>query len=162
MHQIWGIDYKGRSVLEYEIYRTKEDIDYWKEKGRLLQKRFRPKRWRCDHRPEYISQLRGVGIPAGKAKKDIQHGLQVVQARLQVQDDGKPMIYVKRNACANPDLALKEAGKPLCTQDEFWAYSYPDDVTRITRHDIPVDKDNHGCDTMRYVQVDIDKYFRVE
>lgn len=158
--QIWGIDYYARSVLFEEIYRHDEDFDWWRSRAKLIQKKYAPRRWVCDHSPEKISMLRRIGIPAVKAKKDIQMGIQIVQARLKLQDDSRPMIYLLRDALGKTDHKLKESGLPCRTQDEFWSYTYEDARDRKNYKEIPRDYCNHGMDAMRYVQVDIDKYFR--
>lgn len=160
--QVWGIDLNSRSVLECEVYRSGKDIDFWKKIADNIHRKYRPKRWLCDHRPDFIGQLIRMGIPATKAMKDIQHGIQVVQARLALQADGKPYIYIKKDARKFVDRELKKKGKPTNTAAEFWSYVYPKPEKRLVKHEIPVDDNNHGMDTMRYVQVYHDKYYSLD
>lgn len=157
--QVWGIDLIGRSVLEYETYRTKKDMDWWKQIAKNMNRKYAPKRWICDSAaPDKISQLRYLGLSAMKAKKDITLGIQVVQARLVPHEDGKPMILFKRNAREVLDDELKESGKPTQTTEEFWSYTFDEPKEDRNYKEVPVDFNNHGMDCTRYLSVYLDKF----
>ena len=160
--QVWGVDYKMRSVLVYEIFRSYKDMNFWRKRATLIHKKYRLKRAICDHDPEKIQQLTRIGLPAMKAKKDIDMGISVVQARLQPREDGKPMIMFMRNARKIEDQAIKEMGIPTQTIDEFYGYAYPDLEFDRNQDEKPIDLMNHGMDTMRYVQVHIDRFASAE
>jgi hypothetical protein len=48
----------------------------------------------CDHDPEHIDKFRQAGYPAEKATKDIDEGIQEVQAVLETDDEGRPGLIV--------------------------------------------------------------------
>jgi hypothetical protein len=48
----------------------------------------------CDHDPEHIDKFRQAGYPAEKATKDIDEGIQEVQAVLETDAGGQPGLIV--------------------------------------------------------------------
>jgi len=53
-------------------------------------------------------------------------------------------------------LELERQRKPVCTLDEFGSYIWPEARDGRPVKEVPVDKDNHGMDSMRYLVMQID------
>ena len=69
-----------------------------------------------------------------------------------VAGDGRPRLYICRDALAERDRALEAAKRPACTQDEVLEYIWND----RTRKEEPRKEHDHGMDAMRYVVAAID------
>lgn len=157
--QIWGVDMDARLVLVREVYRTLEDIDWWRARAREIDNKYMPKRWICDPAaPDKMSQLSKLQLPVAKAKKDIGMGITVVQSKIANQDDGRPGMYILADACRVRDQRLKECGLATNTVGEFWSYAYKDPKDFKNIDEVPEDFSNHGMDTMRYVFVYVDRF----
>ena len=73
---VWGIDGDGRIYLVYEIYRTQKTLSWWKEQGKKIKKKYRPRAFVCDpSEPANIQSFRDSGLPAVKANNDISLGI---------------------------------------------------------------------------------------
>lgn len=174
--QFWAEDPDGRLWLYREIYRTKRlvedhaqdilatvrqprrDIE-WKNGRRPDPKN--PSDWEwaepkpraviCDHDAEDRATLeRHIGRSTVAARKTVKDGVQAVAARLKVQPDGRPRIYIVRQALVAPDKDLEAAKKPLCTEHEITGYVWPEGV-KPDQREVPVKQDDHGMDAMRYM-----------
>lgn len=166
--QMWAEDPDGRLYLYREIYRTKrtvaehardimntvadEDPD---QPGRWIWRERKPRGIVCDHDAEgrvVLSQGVGIGtIPAMKGKTD---GIQVVQGRIKVAADGKPRLFIIRNAVVYRDPELVAAKKPTCTEEEIPGYIWlkpGSGAASQSPKEVPLDEDNHGCDATRYL-----------
>jgi phage terminase large subunit len=110
----------------------------------------------CDHDAEDRATLeRYLRRHTMPATKDISPGIQAVASRLKVAGDGKPRLFLLRNSLVARDPVLDEARKPLCTEEEIDAYVW--DTASGRRHgEIPIDRDNHGLDALRYVVAKLD------
>jgi phage terminase large subunit len=173
--QCWAVDPDGRAYLHREIYRTQrlvedhaadiiaactvEDPDYVHPEGepRLCwQGRIwtepRPSRIICDHDAEGRATLeKHLGMSTKAALKTVTEGIQAVQSRLKVLDDGKPRLYLCRDAVLHRDQAQVDAGKPASTVEEMGGYIWAD-----KGKEQPVKKDDDGMDAGRYFVVDQD------
>jgi len=70
-----------------------------------------------------------------------------MQARVDVQDDGKPRIFFKPGALAHEaDRALVDAGRPTCALEELVAYVWDPDFLK----DEPIADGDHALDNIRY------------
>jgi phage terminase large subunit len=83
------------------------------------------------------------------ARKALSPGIQAVQARLPKAGDGKPRLFLFRDALVRRDPALDQAKKPVSTEDEFDSYVW-DLACGRKKGEEPLDKDNHGLDALRY------------
>lgn len=100
----------------------------------------------CDHNSEHIERLKREGFPAVHADKPmIVTGLELIRSRL-VND----MLVISDRANRSPDPNIDKGCKGLI--DEFGAYCYKPPEKRLgnRKDDIPVDKDNHSIDPLRY------------
>lgn len=106
----------------------------------------------CDHDAEDRATLqKHLKMSTKKAHKAVSSGIQAVNARLKLRDNGIPGIRLMRDARVHPpDSELEEAEKPTCTANEIDGYVW--DITAGQKKgDQPVKENDHGCDTMRYV-----------
>jgi phage terminase large subunit len=84
------------------------------------------------------------------AYKGVRPGIQAVQRRLKLRGDGRPGIYLVRDALVERDQSLAEAHKPMCMEEEIEAYVWASGVVRGREADEPVKRDDHGLDSLRY------------
>lgn len=156
--QVWGEDGDGRLFLVREIYATGRLVeDHARQlKGLLAEMRVRPRAVICDHDAEDRATLeRHLGLGTTAAKKTVSDGLQAVQARLRVQGDGKPRLFVMRDAVVKRDLALVDASKPACTEEEFPSYVWAVKPGGDLKEE-PLKQMDDGMDALRYVVAELD------
>lgn len=150
--QFWAIDNDGRAYLYKEIYRTRTLVeDHAEEIKKLLKKEPKIQYIITDHDAEDRATLeRHLGISTTKANKNVSEGIQAVAARLKVQADGRPRIYLCRDAIVNRDPLLENEKKPCSTLEEISGYVWNTDK------DAPVKTNDHGMDAMRYLIAHLD------
>lgn len=167
--QCWAVDPDGRAYLYRELYRTKRLVeDHARDILAIVR---RPDgMWRepqphaiiCDTDAEDRATLeRHLEMPTTAAVKTVSDGIQAVQARLRVQPDGRPRLYLNPAALAQRDPDLDEAKLPACTVDELPGYVW--DVPRegtaaaeLGPKEVPVKRNDHGCDALRYMIAHLD------
>lgn len=81
-------------------------------------------------------ELRKAGISTKPARKDVARGIELVQSKLKIKGDGKPSLFIF-NTCRN-------------TCREMASYHYPDGSSSKNPKDIPVQKNDHTVDGLRY------------
>ena len=152
--QFWALDPAGRLYLYREIYRPQALVSDHAERIRelLAGEAVRPRAVVCDPADaEGRATLeRHLRVRTTGATKDtVRAGIQEVAERLAPAADGKPTLLVCRDALAHPpDPGLAAAGRPTCTAEEVGGWVWDPAATAGER---PVDRDNHGCDAMRYL-----------
>lgn len=161
--QCWAEDPDGRLYLYREIYRTRRTVDEhaatildhvttgdgtWREP--------RPVAVVCDHDAEGRAVLeRELNLDTTPAHKAVTEGIQAVQGRLKVAGDGKPRLFLFKDAVVERDPELVEAKRPVCTADEIGGYVWARD--RDGRERDQVEKnDDHGMDAKRYLVAHLD------
>ena len=182
--QCWAEDSDGRLYLYREIYRTKRLVeDHARHILRLVRRcktcckskdaghdchtceacelewtEPRPRAVICDHDAEDRATLdRHLGMSTSPAKKSVSDGIQAVQSRLKVQGDGKPRLFIVRDALVERDADLDEASRPACSTDEIGGYVWavkPGNVGGLKEE--PVKRDDHAMDAMRYMVAERD------
>lgn len=158
--QMWAEDPDGRLYLYREIYKTQTLVEDHAKAALALVKRGdghrsdqMPRAVICDHDAEGRATLeRGIGRSTTAAHKSVLEGIEAVKARLRVQRDGKPRLYICRDALAERDRALADAKRPVCTQDEVLGYVWNDKAKK----EEPLKLDDHGMDCMRYLIAGVD------
>jgi PBSX family phage terminase large subunit len=148
-----AIDDDDRDYLYREIFTTGrlvEDVAAWAKRMHLMNGDPAPLDVVCDHdREDRGTFERHSGWRTVPANKPIEVGIQDVKARLKIQGDGKPRLFVFRTAlCHEPDAKLTELRKPTSTIQEFDGYIWD---PRAKKEERPLDKDNHGMDCVRYM-----------
>jgi hypothetical protein len=155
--QVWAVDGDSRMYLVHEVYKTGETIDWWKERAKEINKHYKPECFVCDpSEPAYISQLRSSGANAQSAKNEIRLGIEKVQERLKIAGDGRPRLFIYDEAIADYDESLREARKPLCTEQEMVVYAYPEGKDGRPIKEEPLKVYDHGCDALRYAVMYLD------
>jgi len=88
------------------------------------------------------AEMRKAGIKTRAARKDIARGIELVQSKLKVKDNGKPSLTIFRT-CRN-------------TCREIPVYHYPKGSNTKDPADVPVKKNDHTVDALRYLIYTID------
>ena len=90
------------------------------------------------------------GIGTVNADKRVSVGIQKVEERLKVRDDGRPRLFVLEDSLIETDESLKENFLPLCTEDEFMVYAWPEDKAGKPVKEEPLKIYDHAMDALRY------------
>ena len=153
--QFWAEDPDGRLYLYREIYRTQREVEdhaaqmlAMVKKGDGHRSDVMPRAIITDHDASGRATLeRKLGMGTIAAKKDVLEGIEAVKSRLKVAGDGKPRIYICRDALVERDQKLVDAKQPLCTQDEMLEYVWDDKAKK----EQPKKQKDDGMDAMRYM-----------
>ncbi|MDE2105869.1 MAG: phage terminase large subunit [Patescibacteria group bacterium] len=154
--QWWAIDGDGRLYLYRELYRTQRLVeDHARDIARLSAGESYEATI-ADHDAEDRATLNRHGIATSPAHKAVSPGIQAVQKRLAVAGDGKPRLFVLRDALIGRDETLAESRKPYCTEQEFDSYVWPKGQDGKAVKEAPVKMDDHGMDALRYAVAYVD------
>lgn len=149
--QWWAEDPDGSLYLYREIYMTQRLVTEHAAKGLMLSAGDpRPTDVITDHDAEDRATFeKATGVRTKAAHKAVSPGIQAVANRLKLGDNGKPRLFILRDALVEVDTSLREAGKPTCTADEWDAYVWD---TRQNRRkgEEPLKANDHGMDAVRY------------
>lgn len=150
--QFWAVDGDGRAYLYKEIYKTRTLVEeHAKQIKELLKNEPTPQYILTDHDAEDRATLeKHLGMATHKANKNVSEGIQAVASRIKVQPDGKPRIYLCRDAVVERDPLLENEKKPCSTLEEIAGYVWNTDK------DAPVKSNDHGMDAMRYMVAHLD------
>lgn len=155
--QWWAMDPDGRLYMYREIYRTQRTVVDHAKQIKELTGDERIEFTVADHDAEDRATLHQNGIKTLAADKAISVGIQEIEDRLQIAGDGKPRIYILEDSLHELDENLVDADSPerhlapVSTLEEFPAYVWPKAEDGKSKKEKPVDADNHGMDTMRYM-----------
>jgi len=153
--QWWARDHDGRFYLYREIYMTHRTVKVHAAQIRKLSAGESYVATIADHDAEDRATLTENGIKTIAAKKEISRGIQKVEDRLKKQGDGKPGIYIFRECLVEADRELYREypgdTQPVCTEQEFGSYVWPDGKDGRPNKEVPVDAYNHGMDCVRYL-----------
>jgi phage terminase large subunit len=156
--QWWAEDPDGRLYLYREIYRTKRLVeDHAKHILRLVTDdegqwtEPHPRAVICDHDAEDRATLeRHLGMGTWAAKKGVSDGIQAGQSRFKVQEDGRPRLFLLKDALVERDPDLEAAKKPTCTEEEITGYVWAVKPGGALKEE-PLKENDHGMDAMRYM-----------
>jgi PBSX family phage terminase large subunit len=155
--QWWAVDGDGRLHLYRELYGTRKIVSDWAADILRLSEGESIEHTIVDHDAEDRATLHKTGIQTLPAKKNVKGGIELVQQRLRKAGDGKPRVFIHRNARVNQaDTELLEARKPLCTAQEFDGYTWATATETRAAKEEPVKLNDHGLDAMRYAVAYID------
>lgn len=154
----------GALYLLNQIYMPKVLVeDHAREIAKIVEGRM-PRAIICDHDAgdratfeKHISEHMGQKLLTLPAYKPIGIGVQNMAARVASDPKwgGGPGFFVVRDSlCHNKVQDLIEAGSPTCMEDEMDGYVWDvefNEKVNSKRDEIPVDKDNHGVDYVRYM-----------
>ena len=130
-----GMDSDGRKWLVEEHYQRQRRIEEWVTAAQQARQTWNIRTFFCDpSEPDYIKAFRAAGLNAVQANNTVNTGLQIVKNRLVVQGDGKPRLFVRRDA--------------VNTIAEFESYQWAEN--RYGMRDEPVKANDHALDALRY------------
>jgi hypothetical protein len=110
----------------------------------------------CDHDYEGRQTLeRHLGWYTTAAEKAIKDGIEAVTARMRPAGDGKPRLYILHGSLVERDLRLADMKLPCSTVEEIESYIWDTRGGRLIG-DVPLDKDDHGMDALRYMVATLD------
>lgn len=155
--QWWAVDPDERAYLYRELYMTRRTVD---EHAAAIMDQVtdldgawtepRPEAVVCDHDAGDRAVLeRETGITTLPAYKIVQPGIQGVQRRLRMRDDGTRGLYIMKGSLVERDQALAQAAKPTCTEEEFPSYVWDTGAGKQPKES-PLKVDDHGVDAGRY------------
>lgn len=164
--QWFAEDGDGRLFLYRETYRTQRLVEDHARTALSLM-RYPSGQWKepppraviCDHDAEDRATLeKHLGLGTVAAKKTVSDGIQAVQSRLKVQDDGRPRLFIVRGALAERDDALAGRSLPTCTAEEVAGYVWAvkPGTAGAGLKEQPLKENDHGMDAMRYVVAERD------
>lgn len=163
---VYGIDERNNAYLIREVYQTGKDIIWWANQAEKLREKYNIQRFVCDpSRPDNIDRFNtrmgrlGAGHIArkekiaGGANNAVMPGLSVVRERW---EDGS--LYILRDCLDSRDPELAISRRCLSVADEIPAYCFaPIKEGQATPEGPMKDAEDHGCDTMRYGMMFLDK-----
>lgn len=156
--QWWAEDPDGRLFLYREIYRTQRLVEDHARQARELMV-YPSGQWRepqpraviCDHDAEGRATLeKHLELGTSAAHKEVSAGIQAVQSRLKTAGDGRPRLFIMRDALVERDKGLDEAKKPCCTEEEITGYVWAVKPGG-TSLEVPLKEGDHGMDAARYM-----------
>lgn len=175
--QCWVTDPDGRLILEWEVYYSRRLVEEHCEtiarhcmvdpefvrdgsgRGGTWHGEWRVPRpagvicdWDAEGRATFSQHL---GIPTRKANKKVRDGIQAVDSRMAVAEDGRPRLMLMRDAVLERDPELVAKALPTCTAEEFPGYVWAQIPGKAPREE-PLKENDHGMDTTRYRVAEID------
>jgi len=164
--QWWAMDHDGRLYMYREIYMSRRTVEDHAKQIKELTGKERIEFTIADSAgAEERATLSKHGIPnraTKKGKDSISIGINQVQMRLRDAGDGKPRLFLFEGATVEIDPFMVETKRPTSTAQEFPSYSYPDGVDGKPNKEVPIDVDNHGLDTARYMVDALENQHRTE
>ena len=100
----------------------------------------------ADHDAEDRATLAYHGVPTLPAFKEIIPGIQEVRRLLRREE-----MFFMEDSLVEVDKKLKDDNLPTCTEEEFPVFVWGVAGNSSNVKEIPVDKNDHGMDTTRYV-----------
>lgn len=154
--QWWAQDPDGRLYLYREWYRTRVLVEDHASKIVALSAGETSRATVADHDAEDRATLARHGVSTIAAQKAVKLGIQAVQERLNIQPDGKPRLFLLRDALEERDPELVESKKPTSTLEEIDGYSWPESKEGRTEKEEPIKLNDHGMDALRYMVAYVD------
>lgn len=153
--QLWAEDPDGRLYLVREWVRTRMLVEDHAVviRDRLLAGHPRPRAVITDHDAEDRATLeRGLGMGTQAAHKTVSDGIQAFSARLKEQGDGRPRLFVFRDALLERDPEMDAQSLPIGLAEEVSGYVWavkPGNAGGLKEE--PVKENDHSMDAGRYM-----------
>jgi phage terminase large subunit len=154
--QRWGEDSDGRIYLTREIYRSQMTINQLAPQIKEMTAGLTMAGAIADHDAEDRATLAEHGIDTIPADKRVKTGIDAVIERLKVGGDGKPRLYIVRDATISEDERLRSEHRATSTEREFPGYVWPETKAGRAADELPVKSDDHGMDALRYMVMYLD------
>lgn len=178
--QWWAEDHDGRLYLYREVYGTQTTVEDWAHIIHDLSGKEDYKAIICDHdaedratlerhvlhsvdqcyagrKKEFHKVPKGrIGtVAADKKRESVITGIQEVQNRFRRAGDGRPRLFIMKDALAcPPDERMLTQKRPTCTEDEIDSYIW-DEITTgrmgVRTMEAPRKVNDHGVDALRYM-----------
>jgi phage terminase large subunit len=148
--QWWAVDPDGRLYLYREYVKSKVTVSDHAPAIKALSGDERYTVNIADHDADDRAELLKQGIETVAAKKAVSVGVQAVTARLAVQADGKPRLFVLRGSLVEQDNTLADAKRPCGFLAEVDSYVYPKTKEGKQEKEEPVKEHDHSMDAARY------------
>lgn len=145
--QWWAIDPDDRLYLYREVYRTQRLVEDHAAQILRLSAGESCEATVADHDAEDRATLHRHGIDTVAAYKAVQEGVQAVQERLRPDGTGRPRLFILRDSLVERDPHLDS--RPASVVEELPAYVWAK-AAHGGAKEVPVKKDDHGADCLRY------------
>jgi len=166
-HRYWGVDFGFQDPFVWSCYAlSPSGVLYRTKEIYLTQTHLEdiiplivaatidepmPEKIVCDHDADGRATMEAAfGMRVTPARKSIITGLQAVSRRLSPDENDRPGLMFFRNSLQVVDQVLLNRRMPVCTEEEFDSYIYKSGT------ELPVDKNDHGMNTLRYVVSEVD------
>ena len=163
---LYAIDEHGRAFMVMEWYQTNVLMDDWCKRIIELQRKYDVRAIVTDgpqERVDTLNQMLGgklndrgepIAIKGEKKPGSILAGIDIVRFAMGDDATGEPKLRFFSGALQNSasDYLLKHHA-PTDTLKEFDGYVYHERNDDKPNKPLPLDKDNHGMDAMRYVMM---------
>lgn len=158
--QWWAISPDGEWFRYREIYETKQLVEDVAKRIVKLSEGENIEATFADHDAEDRATLHRHGVKTMPAKKDVVSGIKEAYKMLQLDERGRPRLYLLDDALVNRDPALVDEKLPTCTEEELTGYCYPKATAGHNPKEEPVKENDHGCDALRYAIYSYDRWKR--
>jgi hypothetical protein len=165
--QWWALDDDQRLYLYREVFGTYKLVEDWAHLIFALSQNELISATVCDHDAEGRATLErhlthnaadcdpnrfGGGSTSPADKANVNEGIDRVAARMKRQKDGKPRLFLFRDARLGADPLLLASHAPTCTEDEIPSYVWDRQSGRLGDRIVqqPRKWQDDGCDAMRY------------
>lgn len=154
---LWvALDDDGRMHVYREVYHTKRLVSDHADQINALSRGERFQTNVGDHDAEDRATLDARGIYVIPAPKMVEAGIQAVAARLRVQPDGKPRLFIHRGCTVEHDGELQAKHHPTCLASEFESYSWPKGKDDKPVKEAPIKMYDHALDAIRMLTLHLD------
>jgi PBSX family phage terminase large subunit len=145
--QWYAIDDDGRLILYREYVKTKMLVEDHAEEIKKLSEGDPPVECNvCDHDAEDRATLeKHLGEGTISAKKEVSVGIQQLESRLKIQEDGKPRFIVFDTALANRDKNMEDEKKPIGFVEEVDSYVWDTGRPDKAPKEEPLGVNDHSC-----------------
>jgi len=160
---LYAVDDDGHAFRVKCYYQTNIGLDEWAKRIVDWQHEYDVRAIVCDHPPEKVAKLNDmlghklnhlghpIAMVAKKGPGSILAGIETVRWALKDSNHGEPRIRFFANALENdPDQELIDARVPSNPLNEFDGYIFPQRVETGKNKELPIDRDNHFMDELRY------------
>lgn len=154
--QWWAVDEDGRAYLYRELYQSQMLIADWAEEIKRLTGDERIEATISDHDRQERETLHRAGIRTIPARKAILDGIEKVEARLRKQEDGRPRLFVFKDALVRRDPILDETKLPCGFVEEIGGYCWPKGQDGKPMKELPAPGPDHSMDCARYLCAHLD------
>ena len=154
--QWWALNDDNQLFLYRELYMTERTVKVHAEQIKRYSQGETYEATISDHDASDRATLEENGIKTIAAQKDVQVGIEKVQERLKVRNDGKPSLYIVRDALIERDETRRAVFRSTSTEEEFAGYIYPEAKQGKSEEEKPVKVDDHGMDALRYMVMYLD------